>query len=647
MSKANATPLTAEAVGTGGILSPTVEAGNAGSFLLKACEEGTTDELLIGPTPRPPSSSSQQQQQQQSQEHATPYQNLVAVSKFLASYRARKTLADNDASGKNDDFYLSAVQDFARTQLDRQKVGLRTNTDKESAQVMAQVVASHTNTLIVAMQHAENEQLHRTSFEIPKKEFLCSWHSLLCPTNRQSGRFRANQARAGNTLFCPSQNLDREMQSFAAAMETLHQRWSNQILMGMSVPVASVARSRDEAGSEDSMLIRSTYYSLALAAIMLYGISDIHCFADGNGRMARICTNWIFRRLLGLPFSVSLTATPLQRAEYVAGLKSSLNLIQKAERHGFVASAHVFVPGIFQRLIFLLLDRIAHAVHGCEQMVEERSRAVTESEESRIARIVRDRAATGQCVICLEDNPNILTICCGQATHLNCLAEWLATANNCVACRKTLPTLQIKRPPTPQAAGTDDQNGIINEPINAAANPRNDVWNAVLTSMLWEAAESSAREEAGFCNNENCRNRSAGDCENAMCGRCCILHGNFSCERHQDGETAEQDAFETTEEQEEGNPIMEADTATSTYEYLNEASERQRLQQQQDEETIDSLDSSTLEYSNQAYQQQQQQEAAYCRRCSNRAAVDCANGMCGRHCVLHGWYTCIRHNAYR
>jgi hypothetical protein len=36
-----------------------------------------------------------------------------------------------------------------------------------------------------------------------------------------------------------------------------------------------------------------------------------------------------------------------------------------------------------------------------------------------------------------------------------------------------------------------------------------------------------------------------------------------------------------------------------------------------------------------------------CRRCNNRAALDCDNQMCSRHCVLHGRYTCQRHNVSR
>jgi hypothetical protein len=44
---------------------------------------------------------------------------------------------------------------------------------------------------------------------------------------------------------------------------------------------------------------------------------------------------------------------------------------------------------------------------------------------------------------------------------------------------------------------------------------------------------------------------------------------------------------------------------------------------------------------------QSRPQILYCRRCSNRAAIDCDNQMCGRHCVLCGWYSCARHNTIR
>lgn len=35
-----------------------------------------------------------------------------------------------------------------------------------------------------------------------------------------------------------------------------------------------------------------------------------------------------------------------------------------------------------------------------------------------------------------------------------------------------------------------------------------------------------------YCSHGRCHNRAARDCENLCCGRCCQLHGQYSCSRH-------------------------------------------------------------------------------------------------------------------
>ena len=510
--------------------------------------------------------------------------------------------------------------------MSRQSAGLGTNTNVETDPV--QIVESHSTALKAAMLHAENEKMGR-NFQIPMVSYLCSWHALLCPNHRESGRFRSRQARAGDTLFCPSQDLESEMESFGLAMQQLYDKWSSQILVGSS-PTFSTGPHR-----EDSLIL-STYYSVALAAIMLYGLLDIHLFADGNGRLARICTNWVLRRLLGLPFTITIAATPSQRSEYIKSLRSSLRWIMSLQdadpsnpdfplsvtqarasssqqQHQQQQHPHIEF-GIFEDLIHVLLDRIAHACNECQRTIVEKTQSAIANEEARIARVVRERAATGQCVICLEENPDILTICCGQATHLNCLAEWLATATNCVACRKPLPALSLRQRNPDGDATMDDHEGD-NEAINSSANPRNDLWNAILTNMLWEAAGSN---DESHCENQECNNRAASDCPNFMCRLCCQSYGTMECMRHddppQDG-GGSYDGTSTHSGPELGPVEEESDPVETTTVTDPSSSPRPNLPR--------------------------------CRRCNNRAALDCGNQMCSRHCVLHGWYTCRRHNTSR
>ena len=44
----------------------------------------------------------------------------------------------------------------------------------------------------------------------------------------------------------------------------------------------------------------------------------------------------------------------------------------------------------------------------------------------RVSSFVPQRADC--CMICHEEGPNIATLCCGAAVHLNCMAKWLADA---------------------------------------------------------------------------------------------------------------------------------------------------------------------------------------------------------------------------
>ena len=55
---------------------------------------------------------------------------------------------------------------------------------------------------------------------------------------------------------------------------------------------------------------------------------------------------------------------------------------------------------------------------------------------------MREKAAAGSCYICFEDNPNIATLCCGHAVHLNCLSKWLEMHATCPQCRATIPKHQ-------------------------------------------------------------------------------------------------------------------------------------------------------------------------------------------------------------
>ena len=50
-------------------------------------------------------------------------------------------------------------------------------------------------------------------------------------------------------------------------------------------------------------------------------------------------------------------------------------------------------------------------------------------------------------MVCYETSRNLATLCCGRATHLNCLAKWLqmqpGNSHSCPTCRFELPKLEL------------------------------------------------------------------------------------------------------------------------------------------------------------------------------------------------------------
>jgi hypothetical protein len=87
--------------------------------------------------------------------------------------------------------------------------------------------------------------------------------------------------------------------------------------------------------------------------------------------------------------------------------------------------------GALGPLVDLILDRLAKTIGEFEKVVLTKSRLVSEETEARAAKAVRDRERAGTCLICFDDNPNIGTLCCGKAVHLNCVAQWLSQNNSC------------------------------------------------------------------------------------------------------------------------------------------------------------------------------------------------------------------------
>ena len=426
------------------VLTPSLRVGYSGSLLLQLSTELSSknslleNNCIVGDMPT-------------EEVNIKVYKKLEVVSKFIQQHALLKQHALS-SQGKNErkrkrensnstndhssshiiaaPYYMPTIKKFASTQVDRQAAGLRTNTRKEREEGLADLIHGHSAAMKFAIEHSARNSNGPTingSFGL-NKNVLCSMHSILCPS--QSGKFRINQAKAGKTMFCSAVKIDAEIRSLFILMESLWLSWLQK-----------------RGGSN---IFKETYQAVSLATILMYCLNDIHPFVDGNGRLARICANYALHRTLGLPFTLTLVATEAHRQEYIDGLRKGHLTVQrlKEQKISFSSSGkNDRSLTTFEPLIHMILDRMAHAIQQLQQSLNEKAHAVTEDEENRIARLVRERAASGQCIICLDDQPNIATLCCGQAVHLNCIAEWLANQTTCVKCRHPLP--KLKRPAAP------------------------------------------------------------------------------------------------------------------------------------------------------------------------------------------------------
>lgn len=708
-----------------------IQTGNFGSFL---AGQEWSDDTLLGQMPA-------------SNDPRLP--DLECIAQFLADYRAMSTLhlharqtnnsPTNGGSSNNDNspchshastaYYIPVIQDFALTQKDRQSAGLRTNTSRETSEGMSQVVESHSKALETAMEHVDPFQstlfLHESSNDsqdhlVPTDQTLCQWHSVLVAnTTGSPGKnsnnaasipkaqscFRKSRAKAGKTVFCPPQEIPNEFQQFRSAMIRYCHRWESKILMSERKRSGSITSAVDSAAATElanqmtQQKHTSIYHALGVAAMYLFGIVDIHMYSDGNGRMSRIGANWMLKRLLGWPFTITLVANPQQRREYISALQHAVTCIQLARSQQQQQMPICLSESVFRPLITLLLDRMANAVRECQRKLTEKSQLTRAAEEARIARKVREETASGRCVICLDDNPNIATLCCGQGVHLNCIAEWLANNSNCVYCRGPLPQLRIQRPPPPEEdeeEEAEDAGGVIVSEIQnvlsmpdanmaaaTAAAVSRLTSNPAVLNMIRQSLQDQALDDAEdtfsvhstttmtfssdseedddddeddaeddnsdddmsnsstsmICVNGVCLRRTQTWCPHGMCSRCCAGSGVY-CSFHQ--------GYMSPVEEEDDRTILL--DSNGHYDPNATNHREQRLTQNAGNDTTTFLgndDDDEEDTTTWSSAPRPNQRAVCCSTgdCNNRPAADCQNHMCGRCCVLFGQYNCQRHNT--
>lgn len=471
--------------------------------------------------------------------------SLATTTDFLAHCLAMKTLHySSNHSTDNTQHYMSAIREFEIEQLDRQKASLVTNSEKVPQHLVGTVTSQHKTALEAAMAHAETRQeLTPTT--------LRQWHSILCDGGlvTHAGVFRTNQVHAGPTCFTPPEHVPQEMEKLCNAIHVL-----------------------------ESRLDTTNSSPVTLAAAVMMGLLDVHPFCDGNGRLARIACNWALRRA-GLPFCINLFATPAQRREYICAIQTTrcnMRIVARGNVSEETLVDCMSKSGLLSPLVHLILEQVSRAVLECNKLVESKSALASDESQAKAARAFREKAAAGTCLICLDERPNVATLCCGKAVHLNCIAQWLSSRNSCPTCRTELPSLPQRETTseannnaiddTTTSASTtelddeedeatsdyyettssveqdanpiDDTTDYTEEATNVGyGNPRpnspiDDTTEDTTDDTTEVVSPPPPRQARNYCTFGNCRNNRAADCSSGGCGRCCVLYGTVRCDRH-------------------------------------------------------------------------------------------------------------------
>jgi len=433
--------------------------------------------------------------------------------------------------------HASLVAGLAATQIDRQALSLRSNTRKShDALGAARIVQDHRAALELLFRELD-------SGAPLSVELLVRVHRTLLGDAPHAGVLRTSTpARVGSIEFAPAEQVHALMHGHVAAVIAL--------------------------------CSRPDITHLGLAAAAAHGLLSIHPFHDGNGRMSRLVANAMLR-MRGVPFVINVCATEEHRAGYVGAI------IASREGSGSVAP-----------FATLLADHLSRVWEELDRLGERARAQRDEAASAETLRKHRERARKDPCMICLEEHCNMLTLCCGAACHINCMAQWLSEAASptCCNCREELPRPQPRPAPPPPAApaaapaaaeeddtttiaddddttlfSTDDTQVVddattISARIDrfvqaaaqaAAATAQASAASANDTTISTDDTTTQAMQLSNDTTTDDttalpqprydargrpvcvyCSNQPAPSCANSSCGRCCVLHAPFACARH-------------------------------------------------------------------------------------------------------------------
>mmetsp|Transcript_28328 Transcript_28328/g.66257 ORF Transcript_28328/g.66257 Transcript_28328/m.66257 type:complete len:794 (+) Transcript_28328:167-2548(+) len=581
------------------------------------------------------------------QQHATTVSNFLSHHNAILSLNHGAMCNERIGGEGNMQYYMSALSEFRQSQMDRQKASLVSNSGREDAKRATLIEKQYMKALIRALgEHNAEGTQQEVAQQHLSGNLVCLWHSILCGEgiHAEAGRFRSKMVRVGHVHFRPCEQVPGDLEKVCNALRKLE---------GRLLEHKHLSRGGwDMAASPSETTTRSLpgWYAATYAAAVFFSLVDLHGFSDGNGRLGRIALNWALRKA-GVPFSLHLFATPAQRKEYteaIAQTRRNVSLIsttliseddrgdtQISNQHSNTLIVHALeCAGALSPLVVFILDRLAKAIESFETAVQEKSRLVSEEAEAKAAKAVRDRERAGTCLICFEESPNIATLCCGKAVHLNCMAQWLSSNATCPNCRENFPNL----PPRMQApSARDEPDEVSDEDFSTTSDIIDEDDTSSDTTSIVEMFLQAGAIHANMDDNS----ASSEDDTTSI-----VLLGAappvLRADHHAE---ADSDSSETMEI--ENAPGDSDSTTETTSAPVVRVSQRPMNGEESSTYSTDSTswEDTTSNVGGEPAPAPGSQLPPFCLTfaCRNRAARDCENGACGRCCVIHGRYQCARH----
>ena len=398
---------------------------------------------------------------QQSMQRTEMEENVIEVTNFIEQHSAIMALQSRKekvsllspssfslmmGSLKYFQNYTSALNEFDQMQRENQFTSLSDMTEDSSYADRYDGTGTITSNTTCSEHQSWTQNKETLEYALLCKdeplssELLLRWHAWLMGDGLQK---EAGSFRSEKSIHCPSEQIPERMEIFCSSME---QHWLPQI---KEKP--------------------SNIASFAAAAIL--GILDIAPFEAGNQCLARILLNWTLRRI-GLPFCITFYSNQEEKSRFYSVIELARHNLCLVPQGCFDESKTAVIVQSTEGLDPLagfLLDRIACAVTDFGLLVEKKAVLSAEETDARLVRLARENAAESVCLICLDDNPNISTLCCGKPIHFNCLAKWLSSHSSCPQCRSALPSLSSGRESRIANDGNDDFStenlGIFNESL--------------------------------------------------------------------------------------------------------------------------------------------------------------------------------------